>query len=101
MQIVRTVLWVAIVFALGLFSAFNWIDVDILIWDDLVLTTKLPVLIFAAFLLGLLPMWMVHSAMRWRLKRRIASLEAAQRSLAASQAAMAAPTQADPAETPL
>ena len=49
------------------------------------LETKLPVLILVAFLLGFGPMWLTHRTTVWRLKRRIGSLEASQRSLIASQ----------------
>ena len=86
MKIIRSVLWVVIIVALALFTAFNWTSVDIRIWEGLVLETKLPVLILVAFLLGYGPMWLTHGTSIWRLKRRIASLEASQRSLIASQA---------------
>ena len=85
MKIIRSVLWVVIIVALALFTAFNWTAVDIRIWEGLVLETKLPVLILVAFLLGYGPMWLTHRTTVWRLKRRISSLEASQRSLIASQ----------------
>jgi lipopolysaccharide assembly protein A len=85
MKIIRSVLWVVIIVALALFTAFNWTSVDIRIWESLVLETKLPVLILVAFLLGFGPMWLTHRTTVWRLKRRIGSLEASQRSLIASQ----------------
>ncbi len=90
MKIIRTVLWVVIIVALALFTAFNWTSVDIRIWESLVLETKLPVLILVAFLLGYGPMWLTHRTTTWRLKRRIGSLEASQRSLIASQNAPSA-----------
>ena len=93
MKIIRSVLWIVIIVALALFTAFNWTAVDIRIWEGLVLETKLPVLILVAFLLGYGPMWLTHRTTVWRLKRRISSLEASQRSLIASQ------TPAEPAST--
>jgi putative membrane protein len=87
MQIVRTILWVLLVVALALFAAFNWIAVEVRIWDNLVLETKLPMVILFAFLIGLVPMWLYHRAGQWRLRRRISALETSQRSLIASRAA--------------
>ena len=81
MQIVRTVLWVLLAVALALFAVANWRPVEVSIWDDLVLETKLPVLVIAAFLLGLVPMWLAHRVALWRLRRRVASAEAAAVSL--------------------
>ena len=86
MQIVRTVVWVLIIVALALFAVANWVPIDVRIWENLVLETKLPVLIAAAFLLGLLPMWLLHRTQRWRLERKVNALEASQRALVANQA---------------
>lgn len=75
MQIVRTVVWVLLLVALLLFSFNNWNPVEITIWEELILETKLPALVFVAFLLGLLPMWLLSKAGKWRLNRRINALE--------------------------
>lgn len=75
MKSLRTILWLVIVAALAAFSAANWEPVELTIWQDLKLDTKLPALVIAAFLLGLLPMWLIHRTTRWRLQRRITNLE--------------------------
>ena len=75
MHILRTVIWVVLVIALLLFSLNNWHSVDIKIWEGLVLETKLPALVLVSFLLGLVPMWLLSKARRWRLTRRINVLE--------------------------
>jgi len=75
MQLVRTVVWVLLLVALLLFSLNNWEPVNVKIWDGLLLETKLPMLVLVSFLLGLVPMWLLHKAGRWRLKRRISALE--------------------------
>lgn len=75
MQLIRTVVWVLLLIALLLFSLNNWETVDVRIWDGLLLETKLPVLVLVSFLLGLVPMWLLHKAGRWRWKRRISALE--------------------------
>lgn len=82
MQIIRTVVWVLVLFALLAFSFFNWKPVEVQIWSNLVLETKLPALVVVSFLLGLLPMWLVHRANKWRMTRRVNALEAATTRLA-------------------
>ncbi|RDC60193.1 hypothetical protein HME9302_01393 [Alteripontixanthobacter maritimus] len=82
MQVMRTVVWVILLVGLLLFSFFNWKPVEVTIWDNLVLETKVPALVIVAFLLGLVPMWLLHRGAKWRLTRRIAALEEAQRTQA-------------------
>ena len=80
MQIVRTIMWVLILVGLLAFSYFNWETVEVMLWDNLVLETKVPALVIIAFVLGLLPMWIYHRSVKWSLNRRIRSLENAARS---------------------
>jgi lipopolysaccharide assembly protein A len=75
MQIVRTIVWVLLLVALLLFSINNWQDVEVKIWENLILQTKLPALVILSFLLGLLPMWLLNKGTRWRFNRRINALE--------------------------
>ena len=75
MQIIRTIVWVILLIALLLFSINNWQDVEVKIWEGLILQTKLPALVIVSFLLGLLPMWLLHKTAAWRLRRRIGTLE--------------------------
>ena len=96
MQIIRTVVWVVLLAALLLFSAFNWKPVEVKIWEGLVLETKIPALVLISFLIGLLPMWLLHWATKWQLKRRIGSLESAARSAAMNLSAQADPEPAAP-----
>ena len=77
MAIVRTIIWVLVTIVLVLFTINNWQAVEVRIWNSLILETKLPALVILAFLLGLVPMWLVHRASLWRQRRRIAYLEAA------------------------
>ncbi|TMM50140.1 DUF1049 domain-containing protein [Qipengyuania marisflavi] len=86
MQIVRTILWAVLLFALVAFSFFNWKPVEVQIWSDLVLETKLPALVVVAFLLGLVPMWLLHRGSKWRLTRRITALETATTKMSAPAA---------------
>lgn len=82
MQIVRTIVWVLILFGILTFSFFNWDTVEVNLWENLVLETKVPVLVITAFLLGLVPMWLYHRSVKWSLGRRIRSLEASIKSTA-------------------
>ncbi len=82
MQIVRTIVWVLLLVALLIFSAFNWEPVEVKIWEGLVLETKIPALVIVSFLIGLVPMWLMHRAQRFYMTRRISSLETAARSAA-------------------
>ena len=80
MQIIRTILWVLVTAVLVAFIAMNWTKVPVNIWpldDGNYLHFEWPVGVIALvfFILGALPMWLVHRAGRWRLKRRIHSLE--------------------------
>ena len=79
MKYVRMIVWILVLVALVAFSVANWQPVEVKIWDSLVLETKIPALVVVAFLLGLVPMWLIHRGVRWRLERRISGLESAQR----------------------
>jgi hypothetical protein len=72
---VRTIFWVLLAVALVLFAINNWVPVEVRIWDNLLLESKLAALVIAAFLLGLVPTWLLYRTTRWRLNRRIATLE--------------------------
>jgi lipopolysaccharide assembly protein A len=96
MQIVRTIVGVVLLLVLLIFSINNWSPVEVKIWEGLILETKIPALVITAFLLGLIPMWLLHRGVRWRMARRISALETAARSAAAAASAIAG----DPAPAP-
>lgn len=79
MQIVRTAVWIVITAILVAFIAMNWDRAPVNIWplESGYLHFEWPVGVIALvfFLLGLVPMWLLHRAGSWRLKRRINSLE--------------------------
>jgi len=85
LHIVRTIVWAIIVSALAVFAYANWFRIDVTIWSNVVLNTPLPMIILTSFLAGFLPMWIFHRAARWRMKRRITSLETSQATLIATQ----------------
>ena len=96
MKIVRTIVWVLLLTALLVFSAFNWNPVEVKIWEGLVLETKLPALVVIAFLIGLVPMWLLYRASRWNYDRRIQALENAARNAAMTPVPAPPPPVAEP-----
>jgi len=103
MQVIRTIVWVVLFIALLLFSLSNWTTVEVRLWSGLVLETKLPALVLISFLLGVVPMWLLHLASKWRLNRRINALETIARqpspALTATQLDAAAAADSDPETT--
>lgn len=101
MQFLRTLIWVLIAGIVVAFSLNNWAPVPVKLWGGLVADINLPLLMAIMFLVGFLPLWLVHVGTRWRLKSRLASSE---RTVAELRAAQAAPTPApvpgDPAALP-
>lgn len=79
MKQVRIVLWIVLVAAFGAFIAMNAATARVNVWPYAqgYLHFEWPVgfvaLVF--FLLGFLPPWLAGRIRRWRLKRRIATLE--------------------------
>ena len=86
MQILRTIAWIVVTAVLVAFVAMNWERAPVNIWPLEVgyLHFEWPVGIIALvfFALGLGPMWLLRRADRWRLNRRIASLESSVRAAA-------------------
>jgi len=75
MHFLKTLFWVLIAVLVSLFARANWTAVSINLWNDIQADTKLPVLLLVAFLIGLLPTWMVMRARIWTLRRRIDAME--------------------------
>ncbi len=101
MQIVRTISWVLVLVIVALFTFANWDErATVNIWSDLVWDTRLPAVAIVSFVLGLIPMWLLHRGTKWRLNRRIQTLENAARSAALSRHnPKLAPSPAEPATT--
>jgi len=72
MQFLKTLLWVLVAVLVAIIASNNWRDVTVDLWSNLQADIKLPVLLAAVFLAGLLPTWLVMRGKLWRLKRRIA-----------------------------
>ena len=95
MQFLRTLFWVVLAVVAVIFAFNNWTQVTVNLWGGLRADAKLPVLLLIAFLVGLLPVFVLHRATRWNLRRR---LDNAERSLAELRGIAAPPPPvADPA----
>ena len=79
MNIIRTLVWVVVTAILVAFVAMNWDKAPVNVWpiENGYLHFDWPVGFIALvfFGLGLLPMWLLHRALRWRLSRKINTLE--------------------------
>lgn len=87
MKILRTIVWVLAAIGFLIFAAYNWQPVELQLWQNLVLETKVPMLALLAFLAGFVPMWAVHRSVAWSLNRRIRTLESSLKNAATAQRA--------------
>lgn len=75
MKVLRTIIWVLAALGFLVFATYNWQPVELRLWQNLVLETKVPVLALLAFSAGFLPMWAVHRSVVWSMSRRVRTLE--------------------------
>ena len=75
MKILRTIVWVLAAFGFLIFAIYNWQPVELTLWQNLVLETKVPVLALLAFAAGFVPLFIYHLSMKWSLNRRVRALE--------------------------
>jgi uncharacterized integral membrane protein len=80
MQLLRTLLLLAITIALVAFIAINWQTVPLNMWpleNGHYIHFEWPVgfIVIVSMLAGFLPMWLLHKGVRWQFKRRISFLE--------------------------
>ena len=81
------IVWVILLVAVIIFSWSNWNPVEVTIWDNLVVETKVPALVIISFLIGFLPAWLYSRGVIWSLNRKIRSLEIAAKASSVSAAA--------------
>jgi hypothetical protein len=93
MQFLKTLFWIVLTVIAVAFAFKNWNPVPLYLWGDIVAYVKLPILLLVAFLIGLLPMFVLHRATRWRLRRR---LEDVRRELGEARTVDAAPVTDEP-----
>lgn len=99
MQIIRTIVWVLLLVALGIFSWANWDPrITVYIWEGFVVDTRLPAIVIVSWAVGFVPVWLLHRASKWQFRRRVSTLEAAMRNAAAATAAL---SPSEPAPVPV
>lgn len=77
MQFLKTLFWVTVAVSAAIFSFNNWSPVTINLWNGLQLDTRLPLLLAGAFFIGLGPALLLHRTTRWRMRRKIETMERA------------------------
>ncbi len=75
MAFLRTLFWIALTAIVVIFSFRNWVPVPINLFGDVVIETKLPMLLLIGFLLGFVPLYVWHRATSWRHRRQRTTLE--------------------------
>lgn len=104
MRAIRTLVWIAITAVLVAFMAINWERAPVNFWPvaDGYLHFEWPVGVIALifFLLGLMPMWLLHKGSRWQMKRRISALEHSVRAVSAPPLATTTQLEAETTESP-
>ncbi len=100
MQFLKAIFQAFIAVVAAIFAYNNWTAVTVNLWGGVVLDTVLPVLLLIAFLIGLLPTFLLHRATRWRLNRK---LNSAEKALADVQrpAIVPTPTNVQPTAAPI
>jgi uncharacterized integral membrane protein len=84
MQFLKTLFWVLLAVFIALFASRNWSDVTLNLWGDIQVDIKLTVLMLVMLLLGFLPLFFVHRARLWAMRRRLEA-EQRQQAIAAHQ----------------
>lgn len=98
MRFLKVLFWLLLGALIAAFFIYNGAErVQLRLWGNLVLDSALPVLMIGTFLLGFLPMYLLHHATRWRLRQRLASAERALADLRAVHATAAEAAVAPPA----
>ncbi len=75
MKALRWIVFGAVLALFALFSFSNWTRVPITLPDGAIVAVFLPIVVFIAFLLGWLPVLLLHLAARASWRRRTAKVE--------------------------
>ncbi|PKP94657.1 MAG: hypothetical protein CVT75_04150 [Alphaproteobacteria bacterium HGW-Alphaproteobacteria-14] len=96
MKILRTIMWILAALCFLIFASYNWRPVELTLWQNLVLETKVPVLALLAFAAGFVPLWAYHLSVKWALNRRVRALENSLKNMALARQAETAVSNAAP-----
>jgi putative membrane protein len=75
MAFLRTLFWIALTVIVVVFSVRNWVPVPVNLFGDTVVETKLPMLLLIGFLIGFVPLYAWHRAVKWRHDRKLSAIE--------------------------
>jgi len=75
MAFLRTLFWIAVTVIVVVFSVRNWVPVPVNLFGDTVVETKLPMLLLIGFLIGFVPLYVWHRAVKWRHNRKLNAIE--------------------------
>jgi uncharacterized integral membrane protein len=101
-KILRTIIWILAALGFLIFAIYNWRPVELTLWQNLVLETKVPVLALLAFAAGFVPLWAYHLSVKWALNRRVRALENSLKNMAlARQAETAVPNASAVVDSPV
>jgi lipopolysaccharide assembly protein A len=75
MSFLKTLFWVIFLVGFVVFAVNNWQPVSVRLWGGLWLDTKLPALMGLSFLIGFVPLYLLHRTQSFRFRRRIMTLE--------------------------
>ncbi|MDZ4137773.1 MAG: DUF1049 domain-containing protein [Erythrobacter sp.] len=96
MKILRTIIWILAALGFLIFAIYNWRPVELTLWQNLVLETKVPALALLAFAAGFVPLWAYHLSVKWALNRRVRALENSLKNMALARQAETAVSNAAP-----
>ena len=75
MQFLKILFWCLLTFVVAIFTYGNWSWVSINLWGGLIAEVNLPFMLLLTFLAGVVPTWLYHRTLRWRLEQRLATAE--------------------------
>jgi uncharacterized integral membrane protein len=106
MNVIRTITWILVTAVLVAFIAMNWTTVPVNFWplqDGNYLHFEWPVgvVALAFFVLGMAPVWLYLRAVRWRLSRRIETLERSLQASSMPSHSVPPPVEPAPVATPV
>lgn len=97
MRVLRTIIWVLAAVGFLIFAIYNWQPVELTLWQNLVLETKVPVLALLAFAAGFVPLFAYHLSVKWGLNRRVRALETSLKNAAMARKVEPSPATFTPA----
>lgn len=96
MGFLRTLFWIAVTVIVVVFSVRNWVPVPVNLFGDTVVETKLPMLLLIGFLIGFVPLYAWHRAVRWRHNRKLSQIERSTPPAVATSPQSVAPSFSEP-----